>query len=156
MEHTLSVTRNAVTLAKWYGANLDFVIAGALLHDIGKLETYSWNVGFDMTQKGRMQQHIMLGALLIQRILIEQEIELDEDTSDQLYHLIASHHGHYEWGSNPVPQTPEAVILHLADYIDSTMNKIQCLKDRTDGFESEFVEILGNRVRMFFYDQRDA
>ncbi|MBI2074147.1 MAG: HD domain-containing protein [Gemmatimonadetes bacterium] len=87
-----------------------------LLHDIGKLESYSWRGLFEYTDAGALVGHVVLGALMFDRRLGElPEPPCTEAEREILLHLILAHHGRLEWGS-PVPAlTLEAEVLHWAD-----------------------------------------
>jgi 3'-5' exoribonuclease len=104
-------------MAKAMRANADLVVAGALLHDIGKVEAYSvsWE-GFARTPCGHLIEHVVLGCLMLERRLaaVGEPLCSDEQLLE-LQHLILSHHGKLEFGSPVRPLTAEAEILHRAD-----------------------------------------
>ncbi|HEY9516431.1 MAG TPA: HD domain-containing protein [Gemmatimonadaceae bacterium] len=104
-------------IAKAMNADVDLVIAGALLHDIGKVEAYSvgWE-GFTRTPCGHLIEHVVLGCLMLERRLAAiGEPLCSDDQLLELQHLILSHHGKLEFGSPVRPLTAEAEILHRAD-----------------------------------------
>jgi 3'-5' exoribonuclease len=126
MEHSISVARSCDRLAAHYteqGARLDrdVLMAGALLHDVGKVRELTARRTFGYTDEGQLLGHILIGLQIV-----AQEAEavpgIDPATLLHLQHLIASHQGRLEWASPKVPQTLEAVILHYADDLDSKMN----------------------------------
>ncbi|HET6765128.1 MAG TPA: HD domain-containing protein [Longimicrobiaceae bacterium] len=126
MEHSISVARSCDRLAAHYaeqGARLDrdVLIAGALLHDLGKVRELTARRTFGYTDEGQLLGHILIGLQIV-----GQEAEavpgIEPGTLLHLQHLIASHQGRHEWASPKVPQTLEAVILHYADDLDSKMN----------------------------------
>lgn len=118
LEHTLSMAAVARLLAGHYPyVNLDLLLVGVLLHDLGKADAYSLDEGFGHSDDGRLVGHILRGALLIERTAAE--LDFPADKLQQLLHLIASHHGTQEWGSPVVPRTLEAVLLHQIDLLDS-------------------------------------
>lgn len=122
VEHTLSVLNLAVTMAKQSPENLDMdlIIAGAILHDIGKIETYTWERGFiERSRRGRLIEHIVIGTLIVQGVAHTLNISFEE--IEKLMHIIVSHHGKREWGSPIEPATKEAMIIHRADELDSKM-----------------------------------
>lgn len=116
LKHTVEVAAIARTIAKTSGADIELVMAGVLLHDIGKLEAYTWDGTFEQTERGRLLGHVVLGAMLLQGRLAETSppvcTELERDI---LLHLILSHHGRLEFGSPVLPMTLEAEVLHWAD-----------------------------------------
>lgn len=104
-------------MAKAMRANADLVVAGALLHDIGKVEAYavSWE-GFTRTPAGYLVEHVVLGCLMLERRLAALGEPLcSNDQLLELQHLILSHHGKLEYGSPVRPLTAEAEILNRAD-----------------------------------------
>lgn len=125
LEHTLKVVNICLVLSKEYkDTNKDLLITGALLHDVGKVFEYRV-FPFERTPEGRLLGHIALGYNMVKskidnlRSLPGQNfprvLELE------ILHMILSHHGKLEWGSPVVPMTPEALILHYADLLDSKM-----------------------------------
>ncbi len=118
LEHTLSMAAVARLLAGHYPyVNLDLLLAGVLLHDVGKADAYALDEGFGHSDDGRLVGHIIRGALLIERAATE--LDFPAGMLQELQHLIASHHGTQEWGSPVVPRTLEAVLLHQIDLLDS-------------------------------------
>ena len=116
LKHTTEVAAIGRTIARACGADADLVLAGVLLHDIGKLEAYRWDGPFETTNIGRLLGHVALGVLVLDRRLDEeQEPPCTELERDLLLHLILSHHGRLEWGAPVTPMTLEAEVLHWAD-----------------------------------------
>jgi len=116
LKHTTEVAAIARTIARACGADQELVLAGVLLHDIGKLESYRWDGVFEYTDVGRMVGHVVLGALMLdRRIGAEPEPPCTEPERDILLHLILSHHGQLQFGSPIPPMTLEAEVLHWAD-----------------------------------------
>lgn len=115
--HVFEVTDIARYIARTVRkADQDLVIAGALLHDIGKVEAYAVNPeGFAHTSSGMLLGHVTLGALMFDRRLRESGLALTEAQRDELLHFILSHHGALEFGSPVQPMTTEAEIVHWAD-----------------------------------------
>ncbi|MHB9131075.1 MAG: 3'-5' exoribonuclease YhaM family protein [Armatimonadota bacterium] len=98
-------------------ANRDLVIAGVLLHDIGKIHEFAWKLSIDYTPLGRLLGHIVIGD----RMVYERgrELGISEETAMRLQHLILSHHGEREMGAAVLPQILEAVILHSVDNLEA-------------------------------------
>ena len=101
--------------------NRDLLITGALLHDIGKINTYSARGFFDYTDEGRLVGHIVSGEELISKKIEEVE-GFPSSLALQLKHLILAHQGQLEFASPVVPQTIEAVILYYADDMDAKVD----------------------------------
>lgn len=118
LEHTLSMTAVADQLAGHYPyVNRNLLLAGTLLHDMGKTMEYSMAGSFDFTDDGRLVGHIVRAI-----VMIEQEataLNFPPDDLRQLVHLVASHHGTTEWGAPVTPKSLEAVLLHQIDLLDS-------------------------------------
>ena len=118
LQHTIEVASIAVTAARSVRrANADLVIAGSLLHDLGKVESYEIGAGgFAYTPCGLLVGHVVLGTLMLERRLAALgEVVCSDGQLLELQHMILSHHGKLEFGSPVVPMTPEAEIVHWAD-----------------------------------------
>ena len=115
--HTYEVASIAKHIARTVrGANQDLTVAGALLHDIGKTESYCIHPeGFGHTSSGMLLGHVTLGALLFDRRVIAAQVPFTTAQRDEILHFILSHHGALEYGSPVQPMTPEAEIVHWAD-----------------------------------------
>jgi len=115
--HVFEVTKIAKTIATTVRkANADLAVAGAMLHDIGKVEAYSTSPeGFAHTPTGMLLGHVTLGALMFDRTLRDSTLTLSVAQRDELLHFILSHHGALEFGSPVQPMTVEAEIVHWAD-----------------------------------------
>ena len=128
--HSLSVARIAEVMAEAIpGSNLDLVIAGGLLHDVGKLFSYRINgVVCEMTDEGLLYEHMFLGASMLDLKATEAGLiktEFDIAKLDLLRHIILSHHGQREWGAAVPPMCIEAHIVHHADAIDANAEQIR-------------------------------
>ncbi len=115
--HVYEVTSIARQTARTMRANIDLVITGALLHDVGKVESYEVGPGgFTFTSCGLLVGHVVLGALMLERRLAALGAPLCTDAQlTELHHMILSHHGSLEYGSPIQPMTTEAEIVHWAD-----------------------------------------
>ena len=128
LEHCLSMTRIGVTLSRHYAhyypgaVNQDLVIAGCILHDIGKVDELSYERSVQYSTEGKLVGHITQGVEMITEVAERMEPGPPEDLIQQLKHLVLSHHGHREYGSPVEPRMPEAMLLHEIDMIDSRMN----------------------------------
>ena len=115
--HVYEVASIARTIARTTRANADLVFAGAMLHDIGKVDAYEVSAsGFSNTPCGLLLGHIVLGALMLERALAKLGAPIcSEGQILELQHMILSHHGSLEFGSPVQPMTVEADIVHWAD-----------------------------------------
>ena len=121
IEHTLSVVELALKICQCYGDILDqdLLVAGAMLHDIGKTREFRYELAIDYTDEGRLLNHIVCGILMLEEKLDQLGAFFPEETALQLKHLIASHHGNREFGSPEPPKTLEALVLNHIDEIDA-------------------------------------
>jgi len=115
LEHSVSMADVAKILSTNYALNTDLMVAGALLHDIGKL--YELTENGEYTRRGKLIGHLSIGVTEI-----EKRVKADIPIIVHLEHLIASHHGMLEWGAIKKPQTPEAELLFNIDFTDSRQN----------------------------------
>ena len=116
LKHTLEVAGIAKTIARIAKADGDLVLAGVLLHDIGKLESYRWDGWFQYTDRGHLYGHVVLGSLMLERrVRAAEPMPCTDDELDLLQHLVLSHHGQLEFGAPVQPMTLEAEVLHYAD-----------------------------------------
>ncbi|MCB8974009.1 MAG: HD domain-containing protein [Ardenticatenaceae bacterium] len=119
LEHTLSMAKQATFLANHYPfVNRDLLLAGTLLHDMGKVIEYDISKSFSFSEDGRLVGHITRAVVMVEKAAAELG-NFPEDDLRHLVHLIASHHGTQEWGSPVVPKTLEAILLHQIDLLDS-------------------------------------
>ncbi|HSR13251.1 MAG TPA: HD domain-containing protein [Thermodesulfobacteriota bacterium] len=122
LEHTLCVARLVSIVAPLYpGLNRDLLLAGAILHDTGKIAELSFERAFDYTDRGRLLGHIILSVEMVEDRMrtipgFPGELAL------LLKHLLLSHHGEYEFGSPKLPMTVEAMLLHQLDDLDAKVN----------------------------------
>ncbi len=128
LEHTLSMARACALMAEhyWPAVDRDLLVAGALLHDLGKIREIGTQVGFPYTDEGKLLGHIVIGLQLVADAAREVP-ELGEERLLLLQHLIASHQGRYEWQSPREPRILEAIILHYCDDLDAKMNQAMAL-----------------------------
>lgn len=118
LEHSLSLTKMAINAAKNIGGNIDIIIAGSLLHDIGKVEEIEINGGFKYSDRGRLLGHIAIGVMMLEEF-IKDIPGFPAHLSDVLAHIIISHHGVEEWGSPKKPMCLEALMVHYLDNLDA-------------------------------------
>jgi len=115
--HSIEVANIAQGIARTMRANVELVTVAALLHDIGKVESYSVSAaGFGHTTSGHLLGHVVLGTLMLDRRLrMLPEGTFSEAEELELQHFLQSHHGSLEFGAAVPPMTLEAEILHWAD-----------------------------------------
>ncbi|MDE3155844.1 MAG: HD domain-containing protein [Acidobacteriota bacterium] len=136
LEHILKIAEVGRLLAERYEANADLVVAGAILHDIGKLQELEYDTSARYSREGNLIGHITLGAMAV-RDAARGISDFPPSLLTQVEHLIVSHHGSKEFGSPVEPMTIEAFILSMADDLDAKINQIRRAV-RDDGSDSEF------------------
>lgn len=145
LEHTLSLIRVTRMLSRFYPeVDGDLLLAGTILHDVGKIEEYRYDTLIDYTDRGRLVGHISIGADLVTR-KAETLDDFPAGLLDQLLHLILSHQA--EHGSPVQPATREAFLLHYADQIDSKMDALKRIEaDLPAGQKWLFVKLLDRHI----------
>ena len=117
LQHTCEVVSIGRGIARVARADEELLTVGAMLHDIGKLESYTWEDGvFDTTDRGRLLGHVVIGAMMFRSAV--ERADPPPCTAEEatlIEHLILSHHGKLEFGSPVRPLTVEAEILAFAD-----------------------------------------
>jgi len=141
LEHSLSVAMVADFLAGHYaGVDRSLLLAGALLHDIGKLEELKMEGGLvEYTVRGRLKGHLVIGSEMVARAA-EKISAFPDELLEQLQHLILSHHGRMEFGSPAVPMTVEAFMLSFLDDLDAKMNITEQLRRKMDNKEMSWTD----------------
>ena len=119
--HTISMAKMGLSVIKMYPwLDADLLIAGILLHDIGKVEELSSAILPEYTNKGNLLGHISIMNNKIDRVAVALGKEECESVI-LLKHLVLSHHGKMEFGSPVLPLIPEAEVLTILDNLDSRM-----------------------------------
>jgi 3'-5' exoribonuclease len=135
IEHSVKVAKNCIMISDNYPElNKDLLIAGALLHDIGKIEEYYTGLTIKITDEGNLLGHIAMGYGMV-REKIKEIPGFPDKTAKELLHIIISHHGYKEFGSPRVPETQEAFVVYHMDHLDADIFH--------DRFETEGETIVG-------------
>lgn len=134
--HTYEVTSIARTTARTSRANIDLVTAGAMLHDIGKVEAYGLSsAGFVHTPCGLLLGHVVMGCMMFDRAVGRSgKAVCGEGQQMEIQHIILSHHGALEFGSPVQPMTLEAEIVHWADEASAKANDMSESLEDGDSF----------------------
>ena len=144
--HTTGMIKIALALCDIYpNINKDYLLAGVILHDLGKIEELTSPAVTEYTTEGKLLGHIsIVDARLLQ---IGQELQLDGSKELMLLrHMVLSHHGEYEFGSPVRPATLEAEILSQIDNIDAKINTIdKALNEINEGEFTQKIFALDNR-----------
>jgi 3'-5' exoribonuclease len=134
LEHVLSVTQTCVYLAEKYASvcpalqpplDADLVIAGGVLHDIGKIRELTLTpAGAEYSAAGALVGHILQGRDMLREAAAARGLAgqpVDEEKLLRLEHIIVAHQRLPEWGAPKPPMTPEALLVHYADDIDAKL-----------------------------------
>ena len=122
LQHSVDVAGIAQSLAdRIGGVDKDLIVAGALLHDIGKLREISSDIGFPYTMEGRLLGQVSMSAVMVQEAAGKAKVTGPK--LQQLLQIVLSHHGEQEKGSPVACATKESFIVHYADEIDAIMNQ---------------------------------
>lgn len=119
--HIVSMGETALFLAEHYKPiDKDLLLCGVLLHDIGKtIELQKENLSYAYSFEGRLVGHISLMSAYVNNVC--EKLSIDKEKSTLIKHLILTHHGELEYGSPLLPQTKEAILLHMIDDMDAKM-----------------------------------
>jgi len=107
--------------------NRDLLVAGLILHDIGKIEEFAYDRSFRYTDRGKLIGHLVIGAEMI-RERAKGIKDFPPSLLDLLLHLVLSHHGEHEYGSPRLPVTVEALAVHHIDNLDAKINAFEQMR----------------------------
>lgn len=148
LEHTLDVVDSCEALSKVYGTvDRDLLIAGALLHDIGKIDEYYLKTTIDFTDNCILCGHVVTGARMVSNKC--DELGIPSEYSRKIVHMVLASHGKKENGSPVEPTIPEAEILSAADDLDAHLNNFARIYEENEGKESDmyvYDRLLGRYV----------
>ena len=128
VEHMVSLMKVAKKICEVYvDLDVELLLAGVFLHDIGKVRELNVEAGFVYTDEGQLLGHLVIGVeMLSEKIRQFEQLtggSFDNELAWRLKHMIVSHHGTYEFGSPRLPMTPEAVALHQLDNLDAKLHE---------------------------------
>jgi 3'-5' exoribonuclease len=129
-EHTLGVFDLCTDFAARYAElDKDLLLTGALLHDIGKIDSYSLESFIEYSDSGRLLGHIVIGDEIVKEV-ISRIAGFPADKSLRLRHLILSHQGSPEQSSPIPPMMPEGMALYIADLLDSKLAALRRIRQK--------------------------
>jgi 3'-5' exoribonuclease len=136
LEHTVAVAEQVSHITTFYpDLNRDVLLVGAILHDIGKVDEFIYDLTIDYSDAGRLLGHLVLGVQILDA-KIRSLRGFPREEAILLSHLILSHHGEVEMGAVRLPMTREALVLHFADDLDAKMNSVaRIISDSSHGDE---------------------
>jgi 3'-5' exoribonuclease len=151
LEHILSCSQLGVYLSKQYKVNSSYVLAGCILHDLCKIYELSDGLNVEYTEEGRLVGHLVKGVEVVDRFSYKIK-NFPHSMKLHLKHILLSHHGEYAYGSPKIPQTKEAMLVHMIDLMDSKMGIFDEIikRDNTAGHWSGFVKHMD---RIIFKDE---
>ena len=119
LEHTLNVAVTCSSLLELYTElDGDLVIAGSLLHDIGKIKEFVVTTNIKISEEGMLRGHIPIGEEMLRKRI---KAGFPEILKMKLSHIILAHHGKAEYSSPVTPQFPEALLIYYADDMDAKL-----------------------------------
>lgn len=129
-EHTLGVTYLAKMFADRYNCRYkEIAILGAKLHDIGKIKEMNYDGPFTYSLEGEMEGHIVIGVTMLEEAFRASPDLYTTEFRQRIKGIVVQHHGKLEYGSPKTMKSQESYVVHYADYVDSTMNKIEMVID---------------------------
>ena len=154
LEHVLSLCAlGKMTAAHYPEVDPDLLVAGVILHDIGKVEELSYARSFGYSSEGQLLGHIVLGLRLLSGKFVHLP-GFPHKLRTLLEHMIVSHHGELEFGSPKVPLFAEALLLHHLDNLDSKMNAMRSVLRRDPHSEGEFTGWVASLERVLLRKDR--
>lgn len=148
LEHVLKLIETTTALADAYGARRDLLIAGVILHDIGKLQELNYDTATQYSVEGNLIGHITLGVMML-RDAAAAVPGFPPLLLTELEHMVLSHHGSKEFGSPVEPMTVEAFILATCDELDARLHQIH-RHIAEDDSDAPFTPYHSRMKRVFF------
>lgn len=154
IEHVLSLCTLCRFAASHYkNIDLDLLLTGAILHDVGKIEELSYARSFGYSADGQLLGHIIIGLRLVGE-KVDRIPSFPPKLRTLVEHMIVSHHGELEFGSPKLPAFPEALLLHHLDNLDSKMETMRVALKREDHTGSEFTHWVAPLERILLRRER--
>jgi 3'-5' exoribonuclease len=134
LEHVVSLFQLCDLACRNYPGMIDrdLLLAGAFLHDIGKIHELTFARSFTYSTRGQLLGHMIIELEMLQDKLAQLP-GFPEKYKTLIEHMIISHHGKYEFGSPKMPMFPEALMLHYLDDLDSKMESMRAHFEREPG-----------------------
>ena len=155
LDHVVNLLRLADRVAPLYPAlDRNLLLVGVLVHDIGKTQELESLQGFSYTDVGQLLGHVLLGLEIVDAKIRAIETRtgqrFEPEAAMRVKHMIASHHGQYEFGSPKLPMTLEAMALHHLDHLDAKMaGTIQLLQNEATA-EDGWTQYQQSQGRKFY------
>ncbi|GAH22089.1 unnamed protein product, partial [marine sediment metagenome] len=153
LEHTVNVVNICETVGSIYKEmNRDFLIAMAILHDIGKIREYAYDKVLEHTDEGKLLGHITIGIEMIGQ-KIKSLDNFPKDLELMVKHTLLSHHGHFEFGSPRLPSILAAIALHYADEMDAKVSGFINIKEENKNFKEKWSKWIWWLERSIYLDE---
>ena len=155
LAHVVNLLRLADRVAPLYPAlDRDLLLVGVFVHDIGKTVELESHKGFSYTDSGQLLGHVLLGLEIvdakIRAIEARTGAPFDAEAALRVKHMVASHHGHYEFGAPKLPMTLEAIALHHLDHMDAKLAGTIQLLQAEASIEGGWTQYQQSHGRKFF------
>ncbi|HWR40616.1 MAG TPA: HD domain-containing protein [Patescibacteria group bacterium] len=145
LEHSVDVAGMARAMAaQCDGIDVDLVITGSLLHDIGKIKEISPDIGFEYTDVGRFVGHLVLGAMMVEKAMAKVK-DFPRQDAMELMHILLAHHGTVDKGSPVASSTRESLIVHYADEVNAVLSQF-VQPDLGEKTEWQYNKMLGHQI----------
>lgn len=142
LEHVLSLCQLCkMTAAHYPIVDLDLLLAGAVLHDIGKIDELSYRRSFGYTDDGQLLGHILIGVRMMEDKLRDLP-DFPPKLRTLLEHIVISHHGQLDFGSPKIPVFPEALLFHFLDNLDSKMENMRVVIEKDSQIEGSWTRYI--------------
>ena len=147
LEHILSCATLAISLSNHYKVNKNYVVLGAILHDICKIYELTQGPIVEYSDEGKLVGHLVKSVEFVDYFSSKIK-NFPGSLKMHIKHVLLSHHGQYEYGSPKLPQTSEAYLVHLIDLMDSKMGAFESVKkaDITPGKWTGYIKHLDRVV----------
>jgi len=155
LEHVVNLLRLADRVAPLYPAiDRDLLLVGVLFHDIGKTIELESERGFSYTDAGQLLGHVLLGLEQLETKIAQVEARtgkrFDDELAVRIKHMVASHHGQYEFGAPKLPMTLEALALHHLDHMDARLAGVLQLMQNEAAIDGGWTQFQPSLGRKFF------
>lgn len=148
LEHTLTLLQLAQRVCPVYEhLNVELVVTGLFLHDLGKCVELTWQAGFGYSDDGNLVGHVARGVIWLEakaQACADAGTPIPVPLLQVLHHIVLSHHGEPQFGALKVPATPEAIAVSMLDNLDAKVHMALAATRWGDGDESKDAALGGN------------
>ncbi|MDE3179111.1 MAG: HD domain-containing protein [Acidobacteriota bacterium] len=149
LEHVTSLLHLADLICDHYPwLDRPLVLAGVILHDIGKTEELHYKRSFRYSTRGQLLGHIVIGLEIVRDKMLAIP-DFPPELKERIEHIILSHHGQLEFGSPKEPMFPEALVVHSLDELDSKLESMRAQYEAEKGQDGDWTNknlALGRRL----------